>query len=249
VPDFHSLTFIIKKMNFDEVQTALTGKSIRESLSVLTAVFPGQVSFSSSLSHEDQVLTDLIFRNTLPVHIFTIDTGRLFNEVYELLQITEARYQQRLQIFFPDTVEVEGLVKQHGINCFYQNTDLRKSCCYIRKVLPLKRALKDVKVWVTGLRSGQSENRNMLKLLEWDPVHQLIKYNPLANWSMEQVLKYTDDFNVPVNPLYQKGFASIGCAPCTRAILPGEDARAGRWWWEESKKECGLHEPTINFQI
>jgi len=236
-------------MNFEEVQTALTGKSIQESLSLLTSVLPGQVSFSTSLSHEDQVLTDLIFKNALPVNIFTIDTGRLFNEIYELIQVTEARYQQSIKVYFPETGEVEALVKEHGINCFYQSTELRKKCCNIRKVVPLKRALKDVKVWVTGLRSGQSENRHTLQLLEWDHVHQVIKYNPLANWSIEEVLKYVDEYTVPVNPMYKQGFASIGCAPCTRAIFPGEDIRAGRWWWEESKKECGLHEPVTNFQI
>lgn len=236
-------------MDLQQIQTTLTGKTIQQSLLSLSTLFPAQVSFSSSLSLEDQVLTDIIFKNALPINIFTIDTGRLFNEVYELIQVTEARYQQRIQVFFPNTTDVESLITEHGINCFYQSTGLRKKCCYIRKVVPLQRALKDVKVWVTGLRSGQSENRNALKLIEWDNTYQLLKYNPIAAWSEEEILRYIAEFNVPVNHMYKKGFASIGCAPCTRAIYPGEDIRAGRWWWEDSKKECGLHEQPTNYQI
>ncbi len=236
-------------MNFEEVQAALTGKSIEESLSFLTALFPQGVSFSTSFSHEDQVLTDILFKNVPAVNVFTIDTGRLFNEIYDLIQVTEARYEQRIRVYFPETIEVESLINEHGVNCFYQSIELRKKCCHIRKVFPLQKALKDVKVWVTGLRSGQSENRHSLKVLEWDSNYRLIKYNPLADWKMEDVVKYLEEFNVPVNPMYSKGFASIGCAPCTRAIYPGEDLRAGRWWWESSKKECGIHEQAINFQI
>jgi phosphoadenosine phosphosulfate reductase len=198
---------------------------------------------------EDQVLTDIIFKNEIPVKVFTLDTGRLFNEVYELIQITEAQYGKRIQTYFPQTGEVEHLVSQYGVNCFYQSTELRKKCCHVRKVEPLQRALKNAKVWVTGLRAAQSENRHTLQSLEWDKTYQLLKYNPLTNWSLDEVSAYIDAHAVPINPLYKKGFASIGCAPCTRAIFPGEDVRAGRWWWEASKKECGLHEQAINFQI
>jgi len=236
-------------MDTQQIQATLTGKSIKEALLHLTRLFPGQVSFSSSLSLEDQVLTDIIFRNEIPVTVFTLDTGRLFNEVYELIQVTEAKYGQRIQSYFPESSDVETLVSEHGINCFYQSTDLRKKCCHVRKVIPLQRALEGVKVWVTGLRAAQSENRHSLQSMEWDKTYQLVKYNPLADWTIDDVTDYIEKNGVPVNPMYKKGFASIGCAPCTRAIFPGEDVRAGRWWWEASKKECGLHEQAINFQI
>jgi phosphoadenosine phosphosulfate reductase len=236
-------------MDTQQIQATLTGKSIHQALLHLTRLFPGQVSFSSSLSLEDQVLTDIIFRNEIPVTVFTLDTGRLFNEVYELIQVTEAKYGQRIQSYFPESSDVETLVSDYGINCFYQSTELRKRCCHVRKVIPLQRALEGVKIWVTGLRAAQSENRHSLQSMEWDHTHQLIKYNPLVDWTIDEISDYIEKNAVPVNPMYKKGFASIGCAPCTRAIFPGEDVRAGRWWWEASKKECGLHEQAINFQI
>ena len=215
--------------------------SLKESLKLIDDLFPRQVVFSSSLGQEDQVITDAIFKNNIPVTVFTIDTGRLFNETYELLDKTIARYKQPVKVYFPDAADVEAFVLQKGINSFYESVDNRKECCHIRKVKPLNRALAGAKVWVTGLRSEQSANRNQMPMIEWDECRQLYKFNPLINWTYAEVLEYLTINNVPYNSLHDKGFISIGCAPCTRAIGHGEDARAGRWWWESSQKECGLH--------
>ena len=215
--------------------------SLQESLKLIDDLFPRQVVFSSSLGQEDQVITDAIFKNNIPVSVFTIDTGRLFNETYELLDKTIARYKQPVKVYFPDATDVEAFVLQKGINSFYESVDNRKECCHIRKVKPLNRALAGAKVWVTGLRSEQSANRNQMPMIEWDEGRQLYKFNPLINWTYDDVLDYLNVNNVPYNSLHDKGFISIGCAPCTRAIGHGEDARAGRWWWESSQKECGLH--------
>ena len=216
--------------------------SLPEGLRIISNLFPGNVVFSSSLGQEDQVLTDVIFKNDLPVKIFTIDTGRLFNETYELLDRTTARYKKNIQVYFPDATDVEEFVNVKGINSFYESVDNRKECCHIRKVKPLNRALKGAKVWITGLRGEQSNNRHSMPMIEWSEDKQLYKYNPLINWTYQQMLDYINQFNVPYNRLHDKGFISIGCLPCTRAVEPGEDARAGRWWWETSQKECGLHE-------
>jgi phosphoadenosine phosphosulfate reductase len=216
--------------------------SLPEGLRTISDLFPGNVVFSSSLGQEDQVLTDVIFKNDLPIKIFTIDTGRLFNETYELLDRTTARYKKNIEVYFPDAADVEEFVNVKGINSFYESVDNRKECCHIRKVKPLNRALKGAKVWITGLRAEQSNNRHSMPMIEWSEDKQLYKYNPLINWTYQQMLDYINQFNVPYNRLHDKGFVSIGCLPCTRAVEPGEDARAGRWWWETSQKECGLHE-------
>jgi phosphoadenosine phosphosulfate reductase len=202
---------------------------------------PGEVVFSSSLGQEDQVLTDAIFRNQLPVRVFSIDTGRLFNDTYELLERTTARYKQPIELFFPNAADVEAYVVQNGINGFYESVDNRKACCHVRKVIPLNRALNGAKVWITGLRAEQSGNRKDMPMVEWMADRELYKVNPLIHWTYDQMMSYINEFNVPYNRLHDKGFISIGCAPCTRAIEQGEDARAGRWWWEASQKECGLH--------
>lgn len=220
--------------------------SLPEAIAFITALFPGKVVFSSSLGQEDQVLTDVIFRNALPVNIFTIDTGRLFNETYELLDRIEARYKNKVQIYFPEATDVQSFVNTKGINSFYESVDNRKECCHIRKVKPLNRALEGAAVWITGLRAEQSGNRQQMPLIEWMEDRQLYKFNPLLRWSYDEMLAYIDQYNVPYSPLHDKGFISIGCAPCTRAIEPGEDARAGRWWWETSHKECGLHSTVVN---
>ena len=217
--------------------------SLPEAVSLVADLFPGKVVFSSSLGQEDQVLTDIIFKNNLPVKIFTIDTGRLFNETYELLDKTTARYKKQVQVYFPEAADVETFVATKGINSFYESVDNRKGCCFIRKVKPLNRALAGAQVWITGLRAEQSENRKDMPIIEWDEDRHLYKFNPLIHWTYNEVLDYIKEFNVPYNTLHDKGFISIGCAPCTRAIEPGEDARAGRWWWEASHKECGLHVP------
>ncbi len=219
--------------------------SLPEALRLVADLFPGQVVFSSSLGQEDQVLTDAIFKNDLPVKIFTIDTGRLFNETYELLDRTEARYKKKIDVYFPNAADVEEFVAAKGINSFYESVDNRKACCHIRKVIPLNRALAGSKVWVTGLRAEQSNNRHNMPMIEWSEEKQLYKFNPLINWSYDDMISYIEKNNVPYNRLHDKGFVSIGCAPCTRAIEPGEDARAGRWWWETSQKECGLHATVV----
>ncbi len=223
----------------------IENSSLPEAIRWVTALFPGEVVFSSSLGQEDQVLTDVIFKNNLPVKIFTIDTGRLFNETYELLDRTTARYKKPIQVYFPEAADVETFVAEKGINSFYESVDNRKQCCYIRKVIPLDRALKGAKVWITGLRAEQSNNRQQMPMIEWAEDKKLYKFNPLINWSYDEMISSINEHNVPYNRLHDKGFISIGCAPCTRAIEPGEDARAGRWWWEASQKECGLHETKV----
>lgn len=217
------------------------GLSTVEAIRRVTEWFPQGVVFSSSLGQEDQVLTDMIYKNALPVKIFTIDTGRLFNETYELLDKTNARYRQNMQVYFPDATDVETFVQENGINAFYESVEHRKSCCYLRKVKPLNRALAGASVWITGLRADQSDNRQDMPLIEWDAQRQLYKFNPLIRWSYDDMIRYINEHNVPYNSLHDKGFISIGCAPCTRAIEHGEHPRAGRWWWETSQKECGLH--------
>ncbi|KIC93950.1 phosphoadenosine phosphosulfate reductase [Flavihumibacter solisilvae] len=223
------------------MNTALAQMTAAERLAHISSLFPEGVVFSSSLGQEDQVITHLVARQQLPVNIFTLDTGRLFQESYDLLDRTSARYKVGIRVFFPDAARVEAMVAEKGANSFYESVENRKECCFIRKVEPLNRALKGAKVWVTGLRAEQSENRHNLPFAEWDEAHQLIKVNPLLDWTLEQMLAFIEEQNIPYNALHDKGFPSIGCAPCTRAIEPGEDIRAGRWWWEASQKECGLH--------
>jgi phosphoadenosine phosphosulfate reductase len=222
--------------------SALEGLSAQEGLRLLASEFEGSIAFSSSLGIEDQLITHYIFSAQLPVRVFTLDTGRLFNESYTLLNKTNERYGRKLEVYFPKHEAVEQLVNEKGPLSFYHSVENRKECCYIRKVEPLKRALQGVQLWITGLRAEQSDNRQGLQLLEWDKGFGVIKYNPLLHWSLEEVFQTVKLLQVPYNPLHDKGFVSIGCAPCTRAIQPGENFRSGRWWWEDnSKKECGLH--------
>lgn len=197
--------------------------------------------FSSSLGEEDQVLTDIIARNQIPISIFTIDTGRLFNEVYETLDMTVARYRIPVEIYFPQTEATQSMVAAHGVNLFYDSVEKRHTCCQVRKVEPLNRALRGAAVWLTGLRAAQTDHRKNIPVVEWLPERELYKINPLLYWSYDEVKNHIFKNSVPYNLLHDKGFVSIGCAPCTRAIEPGEDPRAGRWWWESSHKECGLH--------
>ena len=215
--------------------------SLEEGLKFIIEKISEGVVFSTSLGQEDQVITDAIFKNNLPVKVFTLDTGRLFYEHYELLAKNNARYKTKTQVYFPEASDVEKYVNEKGINAFYQSVENRKECCFIRKVKPLNRALEGAKVWVTGLRSEQSENREGMKMVEWDEERQLYKYNPLIHWTYNDVLKYIEENNVQDLPLHKQGFISVGCKPCTRAIVEGENPRAGRWYWEESQKECGLH--------
>ncbi len=225
-----------------ELSKLYSGKPIPEVIAALSSSYKNKIVFSTSFGQEDQVITDIIFRNTISVEVFTLDTGRLFNETYETFDKTIKRYKKEIKTFFPDKTTTEELLSKKGPFSFYNSVENRKECCYIRKVEPLQRALKGKKIWITGLRSSQSAQRENLPLFQWDETYQLIKYNPLSDWTLEQVVDYLKENNVPYNLLHDKGFVSIGCAPCTRAIQPGEDIRAGRWWWEDSKKECGLHE-------
>jgi phosphoadenosine phosphosulfate reductase len=227
--------------HLEELRNIFETLPIEKALGKLASLFPGGVRFSSSLGQEDQVLTDIIAKNKIPIHIFTIDTGRLFNECYETLEKTKARYKIQIDIFFPQADAVEQMVNQHGINLFYESIANRQKCCGIRKVEPLDRALQGAKVWLTGLRASQNEFRKKLPVVEWVQERKIYKINPLLYWSYDDVANYIREFSVPYNPLHDQGFISIGCAPCTRAIELGEDPRAGRWWWESSHKECGLH--------
>ncbi|QKG80951.1 phosphoadenylyl-sulfate reductase [Tenuifilum thalassicum] len=202
----------------------------------------GKIALASSMGAEDQVLTDMIVKIDPSVRIFTLDTGRLFYETYELIERTSLRYKKNIEIYFPSPEDVEKMVTEKGINLFYQSIENRKECCRVRKIEPLKRAFKELDVWICGLRRSQSATRTDNQLVEWDEANGLIKLNPLIDWSEEDVWKYIKENGVPYNPLHDKGFPSIGCQPCTRAIEPGEDIRAGRWWWENPEtKECGLH--------
>jgi phosphoadenosine phosphosulfate reductase len=217
--------------------------SIPGVIRMLADEFPGQVTFSSSFSFEDQVITHEILENKIPVTIFTLDTGRLFPETYSVWSSTNERYQATIKPYYPNHTLLEDFVSVKGPNSFYASVENRKDCCFIRKVEPLKRALSGNAVWITGLRGEHSASRHDLNVFEWDAGNNVIKYNPLLYWTTEEVRKFINDNDVPYNSLHDRGFVSIGCAPCTRAIRPGEDFRAGRWWWEDAtKKECGLHE-------
>ena len=228
---------MFSKEEIDQIETL----SLEQSLFKLCEIIPTEIVFSTSLGQEDQIITDIIFKSKLPIKIFMLDTGRLFYEHYELLANNNSKYKTKTEVYFPDANEVEKFVNEKGINGFFHSVENRKECCNIRKVKPLNRALKGSKVWITGLRSEQSENRSSLKMLDWDETRQLYKFNPLINWSYEDVLQYIEEHQIMDLPLHKKGFISVGCKPCTRAIESGENPRAGRWWWEKSQKECGLH--------
>lgn len=204
--------------------------------------FGDRIALSSSLSIEDQVLTDMICKLKPGARIFTLDTGRLFPETYSLIDRTAMRYGIRLEVFFPDHAEVEKLVADCGMNGFYESLEKRKRCCRVRKLEPLERAFQGLDAWICGLRREQSVTRSGMRAIEWDETHGLVKINPLIDWHEEQVWEYIRRHHVPYNKLHEQGFPSIGCQPCTRAVKPGEDIRAGRWWWESpDHKECGLH--------
>ncbi len=204
--------------------------------------YKGKIALSSSLGLEDQVLTDMVCNIDSQTKIFTLDTGRLFPETYDLIHRTNQKYGIKMQVFFPDAEKVEEMVNSKGINLFYNSIEDRKTCCRIRKIEPLKRAFAGLEVWICGLRRDQSITRSEMQPIEWDENNGLIKLNPLIDWTEEQVRTYIKEHKIPFNPLHDRDFPSIGCQPCTRAVLPGEDLRAGRWWWENPEtKECGLH--------
>ena len=226
----------------DQLSTRSNNLEFEAVLQLLAETFPGQVTFSSSFSFEDQAITHAIAANRVPISIFTLDTGRLFAETYSVWSSTFEQYKIPIKAYYPDQATLESFITRTGPNSFYESVDNRKTCCHIRKVEPLRRALHGNAIWITGLRAAHSANRHELTSFEWDESNQIIKYHPLLHWSTEAVRGYINKHHIPYNALHDKGFVSIGCAPCTRAIQPGEDFRAGRWWWEDSsKKECGLH--------
>jgi phosphoadenosine phosphosulfate reductase len=215
---------------------------VTDILQQIAEKFPTSAAFSTSLSEEDQLITHYIFANNLPIRVFTLDTGRLFPETYAVLASTLERYGKKIEVYFPKHEGVEKLITEKGPSSFYTSLEDRKECCFIRKVEPLNRALAGVECWITGLRAEHSENRKAMPMVEKDEARNLLKVHPLTKWTTEEVKEEIKKHNIPYNILHDRGFVSIGCQPCTRAIKAGDDFRAGRWWWENTdKKECGLH--------
>ncbi len=231
-----------KKQLAERLNRELNGKTAQEVIAAVLPIFGNKIALASSLGLEDQVLTHMLVKHDKNARIFTIDTGRLFPETYLLIDKTCMTYNTHIEVFFPERKGVEDYVRQNGINAFYESIEKRKECCHCRKLEPLKRALSELDAWICGLRNQQSVTRTNVQTVEWDENNGLIKINPLIHWSEDDVERYISDNAVPVNTLFKQGFISIGCQPCTRAIKPGEDIRAGRWWWEDpAHKECGLH--------
>lgn len=215
---------------------------LEKQLAMLVGMFPKSIRFSTSFSKEDQAITFAITNHAPAISMFTLDTGRLFEETYSTWSATVERLGAKIEVFTPDEINLQNFLTKKGPNAFYESVENRMECCHIRKVEPLIRALKGADIWVTGLRKSHSPDRADLPQVEWDESHGLIKVHPLLYWSDLELDGYLVQNNIPVNRLHAKGFPSIGCAPCTRAVGPGEDFRSGRWWWENAqKKECGLH--------
>ncbi len=230
------------KLLVSQWQLDLADKSAVQIIAWAAKQFPQAIKFASSLGMEDQIITDIILRHHPEITVFTLDTGRLFKESYDLIEAMEKHYHTTITIMFPDAREVENMVQESGINLFYHSVANRKRCCGIRKVNPLRRALSGLDAWITGLRRDQADSRSSVEAVEWDDTYQMVKINPLWNWSDETIRKHIQENQIPYNRLHDQGYPSIGCACCTRAIATGESIRAGRWWWEnESKKECGIH--------
>lgn len=230
-----------KKELANKLNEELKNKSTAEIVEYFLTSFDN-VALSSSLAAEDQVVTDVMLKIKDDANIFTLDTGRLHPETYDVMDATNLKYGIKINVFFPDLKLVEELYQTQGVNGQYESIENRKNCCGIRKIEPLKRALSQLDVWITGLRATQSVTRVDMPLVEWDDNFNVIKVNPIINWNEEDVWNYIKENRVPYNKLHDQGFPSIGCAPCTRAIKEGEDIRAGRWWWENPEhKECGLH--------
>lgn len=233
------------KEHFEAIAERIKGLDPVDALRYLAEEYKGKIVFSTSFGWEDQVITHMIFANDIPIKVFTLETGRLFPETYYVWNRTLDIYKKQIVAYHPDAELLQDLVSAKGPNSFYESVDNRKQCCFIRKMEPLKRALSGNSFWVTGIRSEQSVNRHDMSNLEWDEQNQMIKFHPIFDWSLDDLKEYIKINNIVYNTLHDKGFPSIGCAPCTRAVAPGEDFRAGRWWWEDqSKKECGLHATT-----
>ena len=230
------------KEKLEEIAEKIKGLDPVDALKFFASEYPGKIVFSTSFGWEDQVITHMIFANDIPIEVFTLETGRLFPETYYVWNRTLEIYKKPILAYFPQAEAVQEMVNKKGPSSFYESVENRKECCGIRKLEPLKRALNGNQLWVTGIRSEQSVNRHDMTNLEWDEQNQLIKFHPIFFWSLDEVKEYIKTNNIVYNTLHDKGFPSIGCAPCTRAVREGEDFRAGRWWWEDqSKKECGLH--------
>jgi phosphoadenosine phosphosulfate reductase len=233
----------MSEQEIQQLNERFSDASAEEIVGFFLEHFQGRIALSSSLSIEDQTLLDIIVKKDKKARIFTLDTGRLFPETYQLIDRTNMTYGINIEVFFPDYKEVQRMVREEGINLFYGSIESRHHCCQIRKLEPLKRAMEGVDAWICGLRKEQSVTRKDMQVVEWDDIHGKIKINPLINWSEEDVWNYIKTNHVPYNKLHDKGYPSIGCEPCTRAIKPGEDVRAGRWWWEDpDHRECGLHQ-------
>lgn len=225
-----------------ELSNRLKGLSLKDSLRTIESLFPGEVIFTTSFGIEDQVITHAIFSDNIKITVATLDTGRLFPETYKVFSNTVIKYREKIEVYFPDHGAIERMMTEKGPFSFYESRENRIECCRIRKVVPLNRALKGKKVWITGIRAEQSNNRTGMEGIEYDDNKNIIKIHPLFDWTIEEVEKYIKDNEVPYNTLYDKGYVSIGCEPCTRPIIKGQDFRAGRWWWEnEGPKECGCH--------
>jgi phosphoadenosine phosphosulfate reductase len=225
-----------------ELSNQLSGKSIEERLEKLTSLFTGRIIFTTSFGIEDQVITHKIFKNNLDIKVATLDTGRLFPQTYDVFSNTNSRYNKKISVYFPDYQDVEHMVSRKGPFSFFESKEDRMECCRLRKVVPLNRALHEMKCWISGIRASQSDNRSQMDWLEWDEERKLFRFYPLFEWSLEEVENFIKGNNIPYNSLHDKGYVSIGCEPCTRAVKKGEDFRAGRWWWEnDGPKECGCH--------
>ena len=226
----------------DKLNNKLKNSDTRNIIKYFLDNYKNKVALSSSLAAEDQVLTDIILKEDKKAKVFTLDTGRLHSQTYEVMDATNLKYGVKIDVYFPNNENVQKLYKDQGINGHYESIQNRKNCCFTRKIEPLRRALEDVEVWITGLRSAQSITRNEMKLVEYDETFDVIKVNPLINYSEDEIWEYIKKNSVPYNKLHDQGYPSIGCEPCTRAVKSGEDIRAGRWWWENPEhKECGLH--------
>ncbi len=231
------------ELNLKALNAEYAGKSPEETVRhIVEKMGVTRIALASSLSIEDQVLTDILLKVDPSARIFFLDTGRHFQKTYDLMDETMNRYKFHYEVYAPDHGDLEEAVSKHGPNFFYESVELRKKCCEIRKVSPLRRVLSTVDGWICGLRREQSLTRQEIAVFEWDHSHSIYKINPIAFWTEEQVWEYIKKHNIPYSYLYTSGFSSIGCQPCTRAVNPGDDVRSGRWWWEEpDKKECGLH--------
>ena len=226
----------------NELNERFQNSSPEEVIGYFLKDFNGKTAFGTSLGAEDQALTKMIADIDPDTFIFTLDTGRLFTETYNLINITMKTFSVKINVFFPDAEQVERMVNEFGINLFYDSVEKRELCCNIRKIEPSKRAFSGIEAWICGIRRNQSVSRYSTQVVEWDDQNNLIKVNPIFKWTEEQVWEYIKKYSIPYNQLHDNGYTSISCQPCTRAITQGEDVRAGRWWWEEpEKKECGLH--------